>query len=53
MRTALIIGSGATVREEFAAVEIPLAERVIIGVNWGGLVAEPSILFGNHAQMLV
>lgn len=53
MRTALIVGSGATVREEFALAERHEPDATIIGVNWGGLVAEPEILFGNHAQILV
>lgn len=53
MRTALIIGSGATVRDEYALARVHEPHASVIGVNWGGIVAEPDILFGNHARILV
>lgn len=53
MKTALIVGSGATVREEYALARVHEPHASVIGVNWGGIVAEPDILFGNHARILV
>lgn len=53
MKTALIVGSGSTVRQEYALASRHEPHAGVIGVNWGGLVAEPDILFGNHARMLV
>lgn len=53
MKTALVIGSGATVRQEYALASQHEAGATIIGVNWGGTVVEPDILFGNHARILV